>query len=105
MDSGCGSLSHTAGRQGSPRRRAGGHRSAGARVARVRDPRLEEGEEEPLRSAVQQARALTAAVTETRAIFRLADEAYAPYSCPASGECCRLAVTGRRKKRRIICIV
>ena len=32
---------------------------------------------------------------ETRAIYRKADEAYAPYSCPSSGECCQLAKTKR----------
>ncbi len=33
---------------------------------------------------------------ETRAIYRLADAAYAPFSCPASAECCQLGVTGRQ---------
>lgn len=37
-----------------------------------------------------------ARITETRAIFRKADEAYAPYSCPASGECCQLSKTKRQ---------
>lgn len=36
-----------------------------------------------------------ALIQETRAIFRKADAAYAPYSCPASGECCQLATTKR----------
>jgi Fe-S-cluster containining protein len=31
------------------------------------------------------------ALLETRAILRKADEAYAPFSCPASGDCCQLA--------------
>ena len=31
------------------------------------------------------------AISEARAIYRHADAAYAPYSCPASGECCQLA--------------
>ncbi len=33
---------------------------------------------------------------EVRAVYRQADAAYAPYSCPASGECCQLAVTRRQ---------
>lgn len=32
---------------------------------------------------------------ETRAVYRLADEAYRPFSCPASGECCQLSTTKR----------
>lgn len=32
---------------------------------------------------------------ETRAILKKADETYARFSCPASGECCQLAVTQR----------
>ncbi|MBN1207898.1 MAG: YkgJ family cysteine cluster protein [Myxococcaceae bacterium] len=36
------------------------------------------------------------AVRELRAIYRQADAAYAPYSCPASGECCQLARTRRQ---------
>ena len=36
-----------------------------------------------------------AAMLETHAIYRHADAAYAPFSCPASGECCQLAQTGR----------
>ncbi|MHB8878075.1 MAG: YkgJ family cysteine cluster protein, partial [Myxococcaceae bacterium] len=36
-----------------------------------------------------------AALLETRALYRLADAAYAPFSCPASGECCQLAARGR----------
>jgi Fe-S-cluster containining protein len=38
---------------------------------------------------------LRRALLETRAVLRLADEAYAPFSCPASGECCQLSATGR----------
>lgn len=38
---------------------------------------------------------IKAALHETRAIYRKADEAYAPYSCPASGECCQIATTKR----------
>ena len=37
-----------------------------------------------------------AVLRDTRAVYRLADAAYAPYSCPASGECCQLAVTKRQ---------
>ncbi|MFL5319168.1 MAG: YkgJ family cysteine cluster protein [Myxococcaceae bacterium] len=36
-----------------------------------------------------------AARLETLAVFRKADEAYKPYSCPASGECCQLQKTNR----------
>src|SRR5205823_5208735 len=32
----------------------------------------------------------------TRAIYRLADAAFARWSCPSSGECCQLAKTGRQ---------
>jgi Fe-S-cluster containining protein len=42
--------------------------------------------------AVAEARALR----ELRAIYRQADAAYAPFSCPASGECCQLARTQRQ---------
>lgn len=38
---------------------------------------------------------IKAAVNDTRAVYRHADAAYAPFSCPASGECCQLAVTKR----------
>ena len=41
-------------------------------------------------------RAEEQALRELRAIYRQADAAYAPYSCPASGECCQLAVTQRQ---------
>lgn len=33
---------------------------------------------------------------DTRAVLLEADRAYAPYSCPASAECCQLAVTKRQ---------
>lgn len=36
-----------------------------------------------------------ARINETRAIYRKADDAFAPFSCPASGECCQLAKTKR----------
>ncbi|MBZ4394827.1 YkgJ family cysteine cluster protein [Myxococcus sp. MISCRS1] len=36
------------------------------------------------------------ALKEVRAIFRQADAAYGPFSCPASGECCQLSRTGRQ---------
>ncbi len=35
------------------------------------------------------------AVTETRAVLRLASAAWARHSCPGSSECCQLAVTKR----------
>lgn len=35
------------------------------------------------------------ALLETRAVYRQADAAYAPFSCPASGECCQLSTTKR----------
>lgn len=38
---------------------------------------------------------LTTALRQTRSLLQLADRAYAPFSCPASGECCQLARTGR----------
>jgi uncharacterized protein len=41
-------------------------------------------------------RALERAMQETRTVYRQADAAYAPYSCPASGECCQLATTQRQ---------
>jgi Fe-S-cluster containining protein len=34
-------------------------------------------------------------VQETRVVLRQADDAYRPYSCPASGECCQLAARQR----------
>jgi Fe-S-cluster containining protein len=42
--------------------------------------------------AIAEARALR----ELQAIYRQADTAYAPFSCPASGECCQLARTQRQ---------
>jgi uncharacterized protein len=36
------------------------------------------------------------ALKELRTVYRQADAAYAPYSCPASGECCQLATTRRQ---------
>jgi uncharacterized protein len=41
------------------------------------------------------AREETRALQELRAIYRQADAAYAPFSCPSSGECCQLAKTKR----------
>ncbi len=35
------------------------------------------------------------AITETRAVLRQGSAAWAPYSCPAAGECCQLATTKR----------
>jgi len=37
-----------------------------------------------------------AVLLETRAIYRLADAAYAPFSCPASSECCQLTQRQRQ---------
>lgn len=37
-----------------------------------------------------------AVLHDTRAVYRLADRAYAPFSCPASGECCQLAQRNRQ---------
>jgi Fe-S-cluster containining protein len=39
--------------------------------------------------------ALRAAITETRAVLRKADAAWAKHSCPSSAECCQLKTTGR----------
>lgn len=36
------------------------------------------------------------ALKELRTVYRQADAAYAPFSCPASGECCQLAKTRRQ---------
>lgn len=36
------------------------------------------------------------AVTFLEAVYRQADAAFAPFSCPASGECCQLTTTGRQ---------
>jgi uncharacterized protein len=38
----------------------------------------------------------TRALRELRTVYRQADAAYAPFSCPASGECCQLARTRRQ---------
>ena len=35
------------------------------------------------------------AATELGTLYRMADAAYAPYSCPATAECCQLAARGR----------
>ena len=45
--------------------------------------------------ASQRARARRAAAQELRAVYRLADAAYRPYSCPGTAECCQLATTRR----------
>jgi len=37
-----------------------------------------------------------AALGALAVVYREADAAYAPYSCPASGECCQLSVTRRQ---------
>jgi len=54
--------------------------------------RDDEDEAPPATGALAEARALR----ELRAIYRQADAAYAPFSCPASGECCQLARTQRQ---------
>ena len=36
-----------------------------------------------------------AALQELQAVYRGADAAYRPYSCPGTAECCQLATTGR----------
>jgi hypothetical protein len=43
----------------------------------------------------QRAHALRAAIRDLRAVYRLADAAYRPYSCPGTAECCQLATTRR----------
>jgi hypothetical protein len=52
----------------------------------------EPDDESPLGGTREQERALK----EVRAVYRQADAAYAPFSCPASGECCQLSRTGRQ---------
>ncbi|HYH99040.1 YkgJ family cysteine cluster protein [Hyalangium sp.] len=56
-------------------------------------PRNWDDEDEAL---VTGAVAETRALRELRAIYRQADAAYAPFSCPSSGECCQLSRTGRQ---------
>lgn len=36
-----------------------------------------------------------ASLTQLRALYGKADAAYAPFSCPASGDCCQLSTTRR----------
>lgn len=43
-----------------------------------------------------EARLEARALQELRVLYRQADAAYAPFSCPASGECCQLARTQRQ---------
>ncbi|HSP80581.1 MAG TPA: YkgJ family cysteine cluster protein [Myxococcaceae bacterium] len=57
----------------------------------MREEDWEEEEAPTAPGAREEARALK----ELRAIYRQADAAYAPFSCPASGECCQLAKTKR----------
>lgn len=47
------------------------------------------------RAARERAHARRTALQELRAIYRLVDAAYRPYSCPASAECCQLSTTKR----------
>jgi uncharacterized protein len=46
--------------------------------------------------AEERPRSVRSALQEARALYRHADQAYAPFSCPASGECCQLARTRRQ---------
>ncbi len=59
-----------------------------------RGPHWDDETEDPARapSPHEEARALQ----ELRVLYRQADAAYAPFSCPASGECCQLAKTKRQ---------
>jgi uncharacterized protein len=52
----------------------------------------DESEAPQAKEALLEARALQ----ELRVLYRQADTAYAPFSCPASGECCQLARTQRQ---------
>jgi uncharacterized protein len=47
------------------------------------------------RAQSQRARARRTAFQELWAVYRLADAAYRPYSCPGTAECCQLAATQR----------
>jgi uncharacterized protein len=47
------------------------------------------------RAESQRAHARRAAFQELRAVYRLANAAYQPYSCPGTAECCQLATTHR----------
>jgi len=40
--------------------------------------------------------ALHGALRDLRSLYRLADDAYRPFSCPATAECCRLSAVGRQ---------
>jgi uncharacterized protein len=55
-------------------------------MAKTRDFNAEES---------QRARALRTALQELGAVYRLADAAYRPYSCPGTAECCQLSTTGK----------
>jgi uncharacterized protein len=47
------------------------------------------------REESRRARAQRMAFQELRAVYRLADAAYRPYSCPGTAECCQLSTTKR----------
>ena len=47
------------------------------------------------RADSQRAHARRTAFAELKAVYRLADAAYRPYSCPGTAECCQLAATQR----------
>ena len=57
------------------------------------DPRLQA---EPIEAGESLApHRVRASLVQLRALYRHADAAYAPFSCPASGECCQLSTTRR----------
>ncbi|MCI0569606.1 MAG: YkgJ family cysteine cluster protein [Myxococcaceae bacterium] len=58
---------------------------------RERDDELEAPEDR--RTRAQRERAALGALS---VVYREADAAWAPFSCPASGECCQLTKTGRQ---------
>lgn len=89
----------------SPRRRA--HPERGSRTGAVETDEPFDGSppssssqkrasaEEEARQMARGRNAERAALQETRAVYRLADQAYAAHSCPASGDCCQLTQTRR----------
>jgi len=44
----------------------------------------------------QRAHARRTALRQLKSVYRLADAAYRPYSCPGTAECCQLATTRRQ---------
>ncbi|MBX5482311.1 MAG: YkgJ family cysteine cluster protein [Myxococcaceae bacterium] len=57
--------------------------------------RPDDDERDPKTSGLPPRHRVRAALAALRALYRKADAAYAPFSCPASGECCQLSVTRR----------